>query len=87
MVDRRETERSRNGNIQTNGGEASPSLAFFFMVPKLFIQSQNIFVGSLQNETNQKFKQSQEVTVKTLQLFIELVFYINSKYDRVYSLL
>ena len=51
------------------------------MVSKLFIQSHNIFVGSLQNETNKKFKQSQEVTVKTLQLFLELVFYIHHKHD------
>ena len=60
------------------------------MVPKLFIQSQNIFVGSLQNETNQILKnqepvrgafskQSQKVTVKTLQL--ELVFYTQHKHD------
>ena len=49
-----------------NGGKAFPTLVHG---PYVFIQSQNIFVGSLQNETNHNLKQTDPVTVNITAIF------------------
>ena len=47
----------------------SNMLASLFTVPKLFIQSHIMFVGSLQNETNHNLKQTDPVTVNITAIF------------------